>query len=348
MRLASVLDLKAELRQGPALPRELARALHVRNMTARGRARTAATFDALHARSIEASTIALGVAPGRGRHDFVLGVRIQVGGRAAWRLAEQLRLRTRGESDIRIAPRITKREARPASWFRRRRRPVESGLSVGHHDVTAGSIGFIVEDVHDYYVLSNNHVLANVNAGQPGDPVVQPGPADRSASMRTLIGVLDRYVPISFQRANLVDGAVAALLPDVEFYAGWTEALPGVVRGVLPLGHDDLNLRVRKAGRTTGVTEGRITQIDVDRLRVDLADEGQPPRVALFSDQFEVQGLAGRPFSGPGDSGSLIVDRRGRARGLVFAGGRDEDGIDLTFANRIEYVLQKLGVSLAL
>jgi len=341
MKLASVRDLKAELKDPPRMPAIFASALAVR---AGPRALTA-RLDSVHTRTAEANEVALGVAPGRGRNDFRLGVRIQVAGARAHKLANDFEKKVGKEADIRIVPRVRKRVPGPA-WFQGLHRPLEAGLSVGHYEVTAGTIGFIVEDDEAYYVLSNNHVLADVNNGKPGDPVLQPGKIDRKPSDETLIGVLDRFVPISFRRSNVVDCAVAELLHDIQFYEGWTEALPGLVRGVEPVTKDDLQRTVFKAGRTTGVTEGTITQIEVDRLRVDMGDSDRP-KLALFSDQFEIQGKDGKLFSDGGDSGSLIVNEDRRAMGLLFAGGPDESGIDVTFANRIELVLKKLGVTLA-
>lgn len=265
-------------------------------------------------------------------------------------LVAEITKRARGEADVRIVPEVSKRAPDP-SWFQHRHRPLEAGLSVGHFEISAGTLGFVVQDRHAHYVLSNNHVLANVNAGRPGDPVVQPGPIDPPGAPGLnpdqFIGVLDRFVPLSFQRANVVDCAVAAIARGLEFYAGWTEALPGVVTGTSPLTIDDLGRPVAKAGRTTGVTRGVISQIEVDRLQVDMGEPGAP-KLAEFSDQIEIQGNDGQSFSQPGDSGSLIVDLKGRAVALLFAGGADDQGVDLTFANRIETVLEKLGVRLSL
>jgi hypothetical protein len=201
----------------------------------------------------------------------------------------------------------------------------------------------VVEDEDSYYVLSNNHVLADQNRGSPGDPVLQPGPADSGSGPRSLIGVLDRFVPISFQRSNVVDCAVASLLPELEIYPGWTEALPGKLKGWLPVTDEDVGRTVVKVGRTTGKTYGTIRQVEVDRLPIHM-DEA----VASFSDQMEVAAEGGA-FSKGGDSGSVIVDEEGYARGLLFAGGFDEDDeIDLTYANAIGTVLKKLGVELTL
>jgi len=345
MRLTSVNNLKEELRSDPDLPMAFARRVGVKRVTRR----FAARLDDAHVRQPKSADVAFGISKGKRKGDYLLSARIQIV-RGARQLAENIVNRSRGECDVRIVRKVNKRQAPPASYFRRRQRPLEAGLSTGviipgvRH---AGTLGFIVEDEDAYYALSNNHVYADVNQSQPGDPVTQPGTLDRTASQQTLIGVLDRYVPISFRRSNTVDCAVAEIFSDLEFWAGWTEALPGVVTGVRKVTVDDLGRTVRKAGRTTGVTEGTITSVSVDRLRVNMGT-ARKPKIAQFSDQIEVIGKDGQMFSTSGDSGSLIVDNTGKAVALLFAGGADDDGVDITFANRIETVLSKLGVSLTL
>jgi hypothetical protein len=71
-------------------------------------------------------------------------------------------------------------EARPNT---NRVRPAPGGFSVGHIKITAGTIGcYCVGNSAPrnsrLMALSNNHVLANVNAGVFGDCIVQPGPYD--------------------------------------------------------------------------------------------------------------------------------------------------------------------------
>jgi hypothetical protein len=289
-------------------------------------------------------TLALGVAPGRRRGDYYLGVRVQGRGPAARKLAEAAKAKARGECDVRIVPKVVARAARPARWFRAQRRPLEAGLSVGlaaYEDT--GTIGAVVEDARAYYVLSNNHVLGDLNRARRGDPVVQPGGYYRTPSKRTLAGYVDRFEPLSFTRANSVDCAIAAILCDIEFYAGWNEAIRDRVIGTREVTRDDLDRPVVKVGSTTGITRGRITQFGVDTLRVDFG----PRQVARFEGQFEVTGDDGRPFSAEGDSGSLIVDPRSRrALGLLCCGGPDENDVDLTYANPIDAVLSALDVRL--
>lgn len=346
MRLESVLDLKQELASTLATARDPVPRVFASARRAGRTSPLAKRLDEMHTRRPESVAVALGVAQGRSRRDYRLGARVQLTGTAARRVADDLIIAAQGEADVRIVPRVRKRAPPTPAWFRRKRRPLEAGVSVGHYRITAGTLGFVVEDRDALYMLSNNHVLANVNDAEPGDPCIQPGTLDLRGrwGSQHLVGVLDRFVPISFKRSNVVDCAIAELLPDIEFYAGWTEALPGVVRGVREVTFDDLGRPVTKAGRTTGVRAGTITQVNVDRLRVDMGDDDV--RVALFSDQLEVEGT-GRAFSAGGDSGSLIVGTDGFARALLFAGGEEEGtGRDLTYANQLTTVLQKLGVEL--
>ncbi|MCL6638427.1 MAG: hypothetical protein K6T80_01935 [Firmicutes bacterium] len=67
----------------------------------------------------------------------------------------------------------------------RRERPCQPGMSVGHYQTTAGTLGALVKDkkTGELMVLSNNHVLANASTVQrarakQGDPILQPGGCD--------------------------------------------------------------------------------------------------------------------------------------------------------------------------
>lgn len=239
-----------------------------------------------------------------------------------------------------------------------RLRPAQPGLSIGHYRVTAGTFGAVVYDLDtdQPLILSNNHVLANSSSGRDrranvGDPIVQPGSYDGGKLTTDLIGRLERYIPLSFaplgadatlaatgiprrwqvlaeapQQAvlNLVDAAVAKpLQPDLVS----PEILGiGPVRGVVSA---ELDMEVQKSGRTTGLTHGQIL-IQSVVMRVDYGDAG----TCIFTNQ-----LVSDIGSGPGDSGSLVVDLQGRAVGLLFAGGDN-----ITVLNPIADVLQQLRI----
>lgn len=94
-----------------------------------------------------------------------------------------------------------------------------------------------------------------------------------------------------------------------------------------------------KLGRSTGLTRGRVTAIELDKVivRFDLG-------FLRFDNQFEVEGAGDAPFSRGRDSGSLVVDSDRRAVGLLFAGGTvgGTNGQGLTFVNPIRAVLDVL------
>jgi hypothetical protein len=240
----------------------------------------------------------------------------------------------------RVRPLPTPTSSLPAE-LQRRVRPLRPGLSVGHPDVTAGTLGAFVRrgTTGPLLVLSNNHVLANSGAGLVGDPALQPGTAD-GGTAADRIGTLSAAVELSAEPGNLVDAAVAALddgvTVDPAGYPGG--ALAAAVTAVEDVDPEEL---VDKVGRTTGHTRGRITAVEVDGVGVQY-DDG----VHTFDDQVEVEGLSGG-FSAGGDSGSVIWRSRDRAPlGLLFAGSEigGSSGGGVTFANPLATVLRTLGV----
>lgn len=92
-----------------------------------------------------------------------------------------------------------------------KQKPIESAFSVGHVQITAGSLGAIVKKGFKRYLLSNSHVLANSGKGKPGDKVLYPGPADGGEDPANWIATLSEAVPFTKGGAfvNEVDAALA-------------------------------------------------------------------------------------------------------------------------------------------
>lgn len=232
-----------------------------------------------------------------------------------------------------------------AFQHRMRLRPSPGGISVGHFRVTAGTQGCLVRGRNAprssrLMVLSNNHVLADVNAGALGDAILQPGAFDGGHAPADQIAVLERFVPINFAGGNnIVDCATGWAWPDrvrreLMYVSGGVIryfTIGGVPVAALP------GMNVGKSGRTTQLTSGRITAIGVT---VNVNYGGG--RVGHFVNQMSVRSASG-DFSAGGDSGSLIWtwDARRAPVGLLFAGGGGT-----TFANRIGDVLNALDVNI--
>jgi hypothetical protein len=101
----------------------------------------------------------------------------------------------------------------------------------------------------------------------------------------------------------------------------------GPPRGIIEPG---LGMPVVKSGRTSGLTEGQVRQIDVT-VNVRYGE-----RQARYVNQIMVS-----PFSQPGDSGSLVLGYERRAVGLLFAGSEH-----VTVVSPIDLVLAALNVEL--
>jgi hypothetical protein len=286
-------------------------------------------------------TIALGIKPA-GRKGYRLAVRVQRRGPECDDLVERIRKKAKEEVDLKYVGRI----ARQASWEQTRRRPLRIGISVGHHLITAGTIGCFVKLKRDGKIcmLSNNHVLANENAAKEGDPILQPGYADGGRKPKDTVGKLGPFVKLKKTGSNQVDAALATLSKSTKFDPS---ALRGGGKLTGSVGSDLTEFeKVEKLGRTTGRTKGRITAFELDNVVVAY-DMGN----IKFDDQLEIESSTSSPFSQGGDSGSLIFTAEERlALGLLFAGSDQggKNGTGLTYANPFPTVLSKLRAELLL
>ncbi len=217
-------------------------------------------------------------------------------------------------------------------------RPVPIGVSTGHPDITAGTIGCRVTDGTNVYALSNNHVYANQNDASIGDNVLQPGPYDGGQDPDDAIGILYDFEPIDFSGGNnVIDAAIA--LSSINELGSSTTAGDGYGTPSSTTASASVGLEVQKYGRTTAWTHGKVDTIDTT---VDVCYQTKGPfrctKLARFADQIAI--IPGA-FSAGGDSGSLIVtdDENRNPVGLLFAGGTTH-----TIANPIDLVLSAFGV----
>ncbi|HGY55820.1 MAG TPA: hypothetical protein ENK44_08970 [Caldithrix abyssi] len=248
-------------------------------------------------------------------------------------------------------------------------RPAPGGVSIGHINITAGTLGCLVQKNGKKYILSNNHVLANSNDASIGDPILQPGPYDGGGMPQDHIADLSEFIPIKFKEddgggsspcpfANAAAGVLNAFAAAVgsktrlrAVYKASSQAATNTVDCALarPLNEADvlneilnigkingvaeglLGMSVQKSGRTTGHTTGTIQQVDVT---VDVSYG--TGKTATFVDQL----MTGNMSSG-GDSGSAVLDNDKNIVGLLFAGSSSN-----TILNRIQNVFDALNVTI--
>jgi hypothetical protein len=216
--------------------------------------------------------------------------------------------------------------------------PVPTGVSVGNkNECTAGTNGAVVEKNGMSYFLSNNHVFARENNAAIGEDIVQPGRRDSIPQCDTNfpnpVADLSEFEEINygFLGFNTIDAAIAEIRSGINFTCetacGYTPSNPN------PPITASVGMNVKKCGRTTMETTGKVTGVNVI---VFVGYSGG--KSALFIRQIQFSDIAE-----PGDSGSLIVTNDGTNRpvALLFAGSDTT-----TIGNPINDVLNNFNVSI--
>ena len=257
---------------------------------------------------------------------------------------------------------------------RKKHRPFSggvSGISIKEKGA-AGTLGIVNKKGE---VLSCNHVLANESlttnrTAEKGDPFLQPSWLDGGDPKTDVAGELDRWVdlvplgagtcPIGrgitktlnffakllrrkgrfiyyVEEDNYIDGAVGVAYEGL--WEPWVMDM-GEVKGIED---PELGMLVCKRGRTTSYTEGRVVATNV----VVNVGGYQGTCVCRFVDQVAIEADEGA-FSLAGDSGSACLTKT-KPRcfvALLFAGGKDSLGRDITIATPSKYVREYLNFSL--
>lgn len=273
-------------------------------------------------------------APGERNLSYRLEIRVaRLNGRAA-RFAAKVVDREGPSVNVEVVPTVdmpSRRAARtendgldqtPAIHWRKR--PLHIGLSIGTGARGPGTLGAFVSTSEREAVLSASHVLGpNI-----GLDVFQPGPESGVGTLgHNIIGQLNSRSKPTTIGSNQLDCAVA-LLADVSHVGNQfpnIETIPDRLVGKrisTAADIEDLGPRptVAKLGRTTGYTEGTVTAIDMMDISVNVPEVG----ICRFDNVIEIEwDPAQRPFTLPGDSGSMVFSPETMAGvGLHFAGGR--------------------------
>jgi len=220
-------------------------------------------------------------------------------------------------------------------------RPIVGGVSLGvpekaYGGKMAGTLGLVVYGPNnDLYILSNAHVIAMNSKARflpLGTAVLQPGTYD-GGTAEDKVGELYKYIKITFgpKGKNYADAAIAKITIS-DYLVG--EVLDSddqstyTISGVTEVSVGD---RVRKSGRTTGVTVSTVFDVNAT-VKVWYTNS----KWAIFYDQI----LVYQPFIESGDSGSP-VDKDGAFVGLVFAGSSTT-----AVVCKAKYIVSDLGITI--
>ena len=219
-------------------------------------------------------------------------------------------------------------------------RNLHLGVSGGNvNDATrrfccSGTLGALVSDGVNKYILSNNHVLARGDQAVAGEDVSQPGLIDSNCNIATIVADYTGAAPLG----SNVDAAVAQLRLGQMDPTGSIEDI-GIPSSTVV--NPSVGLGVAKSGRTTGFTTGTIASINTSvSVQYTASCGGGKKFVVSYTNQVVINSTT---FSAGGDSGSLIVTNNASHNpvALLFAGSSST-----TIGNPVGEVLTKLGTAL--
>jgi hypothetical protein len=214
---------------------------------------------------------------------------------------------------------------------------VPIGVSTGNvGECSSGTIGARVKNAGgQVFALSNNHVYALEDKALIGSEVLSPGRYDTGCVIdpANVIGRLFAFVPIHDGGNKTIDAAIAL---SSTVLLGRATPADGYGTPKTAIAAAFVGQAAQKYGRTTSLTKGTITAINV------IVNVGYSGGTVTFVDQIIFEGT--KPVIKAGDSGSLLVTDPGRYPvGLLFAGNRSGK---LGVANPIDLVLDAFGVTI--
>lgn len=213
--------------------------------------------------------------------------------------------------------------------------PIPGGAQIAPQGAAwVGTLGGFVKFVRNgkvhYGAITNAHVTGLDGLGKT---MHQPTPRHEAFGSVYLIhqikmGGAVNYVDCALLNVGRTDGKYAPLVHTVK-----PEQVELGRINPVPVRSAQIGEAVRKRGRTTGTTVGKVIGVQASS-RVSYGSDG----TALFRGQNVFEAPSG-DFSQPGDSGSLILDDENRPHSLLFAGGGGT-----TLGNPITKVMEALEV----
>lgn len=241
----------------------------------------------------------------------------------------------------------------PISHTAKQTPPIKLGTSGGwRYDLAngyccGGTLGSMIQIGAKKYILSNYHVFesdivlgGNNRIATTGDPIIQPGLIDVSCNAANAQNVATLVKSSSLPGSN-VDASIA------EIISGMVDATGAILEiGTISstTASAFLNQKVKKSGRTTGLTRSYITGLNgIIQVAYDDECAGGQAFVKTYTGQIIIANKRSKFLAG-GDSGSLMVEdvaTNPKAIGLLYAGSRVD-----AIANPIGEVLNFFGATM--
>lgn len=219
-----------------------------------------------------------------------------------------------------------------------------SGGNVNNIDSTecaSGTLGSLVTRAGTQYILSNNHILADMDAGNIGDAIIQPGLIDTSSPCSSVgantVAHLSQF--INLQETNPpADAAIAQVVtsPASVDSSGTIIELGDSAPGGIPSDEAPASTilpvtslvpnstAVAKSGRSTGLTCSTVEATGLNiTIQYTHGLSGSTFNVT-YTNQIAINGGT---FSAAGDSGSLIVSQAGAQPVALLYGGSDTETV---------------------
>jgi len=214
--------------------------------------------------------------------------------------------------------------------------------------------------------ISCNHVIGGCNTTQKGTPIVCPGILDVSPNSPVIYGVglhlqsgqMFQGLPADSEfHMNNSDFSIFEISDDSSVTTSQGEGIDSYdtpTKFVEP----KHKMLVKKWGRTTGFTKGRINKIltDAEPMPYDVRSYYGPSSfqvfkgVVYYQNLIEVENFGARPFSEAGDSGALVVtvptkpNEKEKVVGVLIGGSAGNNS--KSYVLPIQNTLKSLGVSL--
>lgn len=190
--------------------------------------------------------------------------------------------------------------------------------------------------------ISCNHVTGGCNTARPGTPIVVPGIQDVSpehdaihvVGFHDFTGPMSQGIPSVFNVSKNCDIAFFQLIDDASL-SSMQGSGDGSYDTPITFAKISRNLAVKKWGRSTKLTRGRVTNTirEPEPIEYNVTSYYGPTSSQVFKGTvyfegiYEVESLDSSVFSAGGDSGALVVtakDGEEKIVGILIGGNKDK------------------------